>query len=497
MTLHDLADFDPMTDSIASITPPLVPVVLSGGSGTRLWPLSRAGYPKQFLPLGGGDRSLIQQTVARVSGPGFAAPLIICNDDHRFLVAEQMRALGHQPGAIILEPVGRNTAPAVAVAALRALQDAGEGGDALLLVLPSDHVIRDPDAFHAAISAGRTAAEAGRLVTFGITPTGPETGYGYIQAGDPLADAQGAHALGCFVEKPDAETARGYVADRSYSWNSGIFLLSARAYLDELDAHDPAILTAARTALEGAASDLTFLRLDATAFAAAPSRSIDYAVMEHTQRGAVVPVDMGWSDLGAWSSLWEIGDKDDQGNVSLGDVILEDTTSSYVHAETGLIAVSGLSNVIVVATDDAVLVCSRDGAQGVKQVADRLKAAGRSEVTLHSTVHRPWGRYRGVDAGERYQVKRIVVHPGERLSLQRHYHRAEHWIVVRGTARVTRGEDTFLLGENESTFIRAGETHRLENPGKVPLHLIEVQSGTYLGEDDIERFDDRYGRAPT
>ena len=468
--------------------------MLSGGSGTRLWPLSRAAYPKQFLPLDGGERSLIQETVARVTGPGFAEPMIICNDDHRFLVAEQMRTLGRQPGAIILEPVGRNTAPAVAVAALRAMQDAGEGGDALLLVLPSDHVIRDQGAFHAAITVGRTAAEAGRLVTFGITPTAPETGYGYIQAGDPLADAEGAHALGRFVEKPDAETARAYVADGSYSWNSGIFLLSARAYLDELEAHDPAILTAARAALDGAAFDLTFLRLDATAFAAAPSRSIDYAVMEHTQRGAVVPVDMGWSDLGAWSSLWDIGDKDDRGNVTRGDVILEDTSASFVHAESGLVAVCGLSDVIVVATDDAVLVCSRDGAQGVKQVVDRIKAAGRQECSLHSTVHRPWGSYRGVDAGERFQVKRIVVNPGERLSLQMHYHRAEHWIVVKGTARVTRDEETFLLGENESTFIRAGATHRLENPGKVPLHLIEVQSGAYLGEDDIERFDDRYGR---
>ncbi|MQX37432.1 mannose-1-phosphate guanylyltransferase/mannose-6-phosphate isomerase [Roseospira navarrensis] len=473
---------------------PLIPVVLSGGSGTRLWPLSRAGYPKQFLPLAGGAHSLIQQTVARVSGPGFAAPLIVCNDEHRFLVAEQMRAIRCEPEAIILEPVGRNTAPAVAVAALRALAAAESGADALLLVLPSDHVIQDVAAFHAALTVGRQAAEAGRLVTFGITPTAPETGYGYIQAEAPLPGADGAFALHRFVEKPDEETARGYVADGSYSWNSGIFLLSARAYLDELEAHAPAILAAARAALEGAASDLTFLRLDATAFATAPSDSIDYAVMEHTRRGAVVPVDMGWSDLGAWSSLWDLGEKDAHGNVSRGDVILEDTASSYVQSEAGLVAVSGLSDVIVIATDDAVLVCPRHGAQGVKQVVDRLKAAGRQEFSLHTTVHRPWGSYRGVDAGERYQVKRIVVHPGERLSLQMHYHRAEHWIVVHGMARVTRGEETVLLGENESTFIRPGQVHQLENPGKVPLHLIEVQSGTYLGEDDIVRLEDRYGR---
>jgi mannose-1-phosphate guanylyltransferase/mannose-6-phosphate isomerase len=475
-------------------SPLVTPVILSGGAGSRLWPLSRAGYPKQFLPFL-GERSLIQETVRRVAGAGFADPLVICNEEHRFLVAEQMRLLGCQPSAILLEPVGRNTAPAVAVAALSLLERAAEAADPLLLVLPSDHVIREPDAFLAAVDRGRAAAAAGYLVAFGITPDRPETGYGYVQAAEPLAGIDGVRALARFVEKPDQATAEGYVADGSYAWNSGIFLFSARVYLAELERAAPAMVEACRQALADSSEDLTFRRLDAAAFAASPADSVDYAVMEHTRRGAVVAVDMGWSDLGAWSALWDIGTKDAADNVTEGAVVLHDTRNSYVRADSGLVAVTGLDGVIVVATDDAVMVCARDAAQDVKTLVERVRAEGREEYSHHTTVHRPWGSYRAIDRGDRFQVKRIVVNPGERLSLQRHYHRAEHWVVVRGTARVTRGGAVFLLRENESAFIPAGEVHRLENPGRLPLHLIEVQSGSYLGEDDIDRLEDGYGRA--
>ncbi|KAA5604167.1 mannose-1-phosphate guanylyltransferase/mannose-6-phosphate isomerase [Roseospira marina] len=481
------------TQAVGDITP----VILSGGSGTRLWPLSRAGYPKQFLPFA-GPLTLFQDTVERVHGGRYRAPLVICNDEHRFIVAEQLRARGRSAAGILLEPFGRNTAPAVAVAALcrlEACEAAGEAdADPLILVMPSDHLIRDVPAFHAAVEAAAPAAAAGRLVTFGIQPDAPETGYGYIQAAGPLDGYPGVEALGRFVEKPDRATAEGYVADGSYRWNSGIFLFPARTYLAELEATHPEMVAACRAALAASREDLTFRRLDAAAFEACPSDSVDYAVMERTRNGAVVPVSMGWNDLGAWSSLWEVGTRDDHGNVVKGDVVLEDTQDTFVWSDHGLVSVVGLDSVVVVTTDDAVLVAHRDRAQDVKAVVERLKAEGRSEHSLHTTVHRPWGTYRGIDHGERFQVKRIVVQPGERLSLQMHHHRAEHWIVVSGTARVTRDTEEFLLSENQSTYISAGQTHRLENPGKIPLHLIEVQSGGYLGEDDIVRFEDGYGR---
>ncbi len=466
------------------------PVILSGGSGSRLWPLSRAGYPKQFLSLT-GDNSMLQDTAARVTSDRFSAPLMICNEEHRFIVAEQLRSAGVRPNKIILEPVGRNTAPAVAVAALALLQ---QHEDALMLVLPSDHVILNQKAFHTAIEQAAAAALEGRLVTFGIDPKKPETGYGYIQKGVALNNTVGVHQVYRFVEKPDAATAAEYLTSGEYLWNSGIFLFSARQYLNELMEFNPEMVEACDKALELAEQDLNFCRLNAKAFAASPSDSIDYAVMEKTESAAVIPVDMSWSDLGAWSALWEIEDKDEAGNAQHGDVVLHNTRNSYVHADHALVAVSGLDDVIVVATDDAVLVVNRNNAQDVKKLVDKLKADGRYEHNLHTKVHRPWGSYRGIDLGERYQVKRITVNSGEKLSLQMHHHRAEHWIVVSGTAKVTSGGKSFLLRENESTYIPIGDTHRLENPGKVPLHLIEVQSGSYLGEDDIVRFEDGYGR---
>jgi mannose-1-phosphate guanylyltransferase/mannose-6-phosphate isomerase len=471
----------------------ICPVILSGGSGSRLWPMSRAGYPKQFLPLA-TENTMLQDTVSRVSDTQlFQAPLMICNAEHRFIVADQLRSLGTHAQKIILEPVGRNTAPAVAVAALSILK---KQEDALMLVLPSDHVILNQTAFMNAVNTARQAAQDGKLVTFGIDPDKPETGYGYIQKGNALNRVSGAFDLTRFVEKPDEKTAEVYVASGEYYWNSGIFLLSARQYLDELGRHHPEMVAACEQALDAAEEDLHFSCLNQEAFVTCPSDSIDYAVMEKTQAAAVVPVNMSWNDLGAWSALWDVEDKDEAGNASRGDVLLHNTRNSYVHSEHALVAVTGLDNVIVVATDDAVLVANREQAQDVKKIVDQLKADGRYEHNLHTTVHRPWGHYRGIDLGDRYQVKRITVKPGERLSLQMHHHRAEHWIVVKGTAKVTNGEKSFLLRENESTYIPMGEVHRLENPGKVDLELIEVQSGGYLGEDDIVRFEDGYGRAP-
>ncbi|NYS60317.1 mannose-1-phosphate guanylyltransferase/mannose-6-phosphate isomerase [Vreelandella salicampi] len=470
----------------------ITPVILSGGSGSRLWPMSRAGYPKQFLPLA-GDSSMLQATVQRVSGKGFAAPLLICNEEHRFIVAEQLRQIASEPDAIMLEPVGRNTAPAVAIAALHVSKQAP---DTLLLVLPSDHVIQDVAAFHQAIEQAAQAAQQGALVTFGITPSAPETGYGYIQHNDAWEGLESVHRVARFVEKPDEATAKHYLEEGNYLWNSGIFLFTAKAYLEELEKTHPEMVQAAQGALVNSQDDLTFCRLDAEAFAASPSDSIDYAVMEKTRNAAVVPVEMGWSDLGAWSALWDIQPKDGNGNASHGDVLLHNTRNSYVHADHGMVAITGLDDVIVVSTDDAVLVANRHSAQDVKKLVEKLKAEGRDEHNIHTTVHRPWGCYRGIDLGERHQVKRITVKPGAQLSLQMHYHRAEHWIVASGTAKVTCGDRTFLLRENESTYIPMGETHRLENPGKVPLQLIEVQSGSYLGEDDIVRLEDGYGRAP-
>ena len=468
------------------------PVILSGGAGTRLWPLSRAAYPKQLLPLV-SERTLLQETAARnLSDVGFAAPLLICNEDHRFLVDEQLRQVAVEPQAILLEPLARNTGPAIAAAALWLL---ARDPDALMLVQPSDHVVADTEAFHRAVMQGLAAAHAGRLVTFGIRPTRPDTGYGYIQAGAPLAGADGVQVVDRFVEKPDRGTAERFLADGNFLWNSGIFLLSARAYLDELARINPAMMSACERAMQDGQEDLAFFRLDRAAFGEAPSLSIDHAVMEHTNRAAVVPVDMAWSDVGSWHALRDIGNADGAGNVLQGDVLAEKVTNSYIRSSEGrLVAAVGLDNVVIVATDDAVLVADADSAAQVSGLVATLRQRNRSEPDQHTTGYRPWGNYRTVDAGDRFQVKRITVNPGGKLSLQKHYHRAEHWVVVHGTAIVQRGEERMIVRENESVYIPIGTEHRLENPGKLPLQLIEVQSGPYLGEDDIVRVADSYGR---
>ncbi|CAN5809397.1 mannose-1-phosphate guanylyltransferase/mannose-6-phosphate isomerase [soil metagenome] len=484
-----------MTDPTTS--PALLPVILSGGSGTRLWPLSRESYPKQLLPLVGGH-SMLQASVQRLDGLGTPGgtlpPLVICNESHRFIVASQLQEIGVEPGALVLEPVGRNTAPAVAVAALHA---SAAGEDPLLLVLPADHVILDVEGFRDAVRRAIPAAEAGYLVTFGVTPDAPETGYGYIQMGDRLPAGPGeagAHAVVRFVEKPDADTAREYLADGGYAWNSGMFLLRAGRYLEELGSFRPDMLAACRRAVDAARKDLDFLRLDEAAFSASPSESMDYAVMEHTARAAVVPVSIGWSDVGSWAALWEVAEHDEDGNHLRGDVFAHDTRGSYLHAEHRLLTTVGVDDLMVVETRDAVLVAHKDRSQEIRAIVDRLRAAERTEADLHRKVYRPWGAYDAIDAGPGFQVKRITVNPGGRLSLQKHAHRAEHWVVVRGTARVTCDDRVFLLEENESTYIPLGSTHRLENPGTEPVELIEVQSGSYLGEDDIVRFEDVYGR---
>jgi mannose-1-phosphate guanylyltransferase/mannose-6-phosphate isomerase len=459
---------------------------LSGGSGTRLWPLSREAYPKQFLPLVGDD-TMVQATWRRVAPLAGAAPIVVANEEHRFLVAEQLRQIGAPVPAIILEPVGRNTAPAIAAAALQAMVG---GEDPLLLVLPSDHVVRDAEAFRAAVYEASGGASAGALVTFGILPDAPETGFGYIQS----ASGAGLQQVLRFVEKPDAATAQSYLDAGGYYWNSGMFLFRASRYLEELGKFNPEMLRAVRLAFEGAQRDGDFIRLDREAFSASPSDSIDYAVMEKTDRAMVLPVDIGWNDVGSWSALWEVSERDADGNAHHGDVIAVDTRNSYAYARR-LVALVGVDDIVVVETDDAVLVAHKDHVQEVKQVVAQLKDSQRSQAVLHRKVYRPWGAYDSIDIGERFQVKRITVNPGGVLSLQMHHHRAEHWIVVSGTAKVTRGEETLLLSENQSTYIPLGVTHRLENPGMVPLELIEVQSGSYLGEDDIVRFEDAYGRS--
>lgn len=466
----------------------LQPVILAGGSGTRLWPVSRSHYPKQFLPLT-GEQTLLQQTAERLDGLGASAPLVLANVEHRFLAAEQLRAAGVEHARIVLEPEGRNTAPAIALAALQAQ---AEGRDPLLLVLAADHHIGDPEAFQAAVARAMALAEAGHLVTFGIVPTAAETGYGYIQQGESLGEAGARVAR--FVEKPDAATAREYVDSGDYLWNSGMFVFRASLYMQELQRFEPSIVEACRAALEGAREDLDFLRVDPEAFAAAPNISVDYAVMERTEHAAVTPLAAGWSDIGSWSALAGVRGVDEQGNTLRGDCLLEDSEGCVVDADGLLVAGIGLRNLAVVATRDAVLVADRDRVQDVKLIVERLKADNRSEHVNHTAVYRPWGCYESIDTGARYQVKRITVNPGARLSLQMHHHRAEHWVVVSGTARVTNGEQNYLVTENESTFIPIGQVHCLENPGALPLELIEVQSGSYLGEDDIVRLEDVYGR---
>ncbi|MDF2817280.1 MAG: mannose-phosphate guanyltransferase [Stenotrophomonas rhizophila] len=464
----------------------ILPVILSGGSGTRLWPLSREAYPKQFLALA-GEQTMLQATWQRVEPIAGRAPLVVANEEHRFVAAEQLQQLGVVPQAILLEPVGRNTAPAIAVAALEATL---EDGDPVLLVLPSDHVIADEAAFRAAVLSALPAAKEGKLVTFGIVPTGPETGYGYIKA----SSGGEVRAVDRFVEKPDAETAQQYVQSGEYFWNSGMFLFKASRYLAELELFQPDMLAASRNAWQLARRDADFTRLDKDAFAVVPADSIDYAVMEKTADAVVVPLDAGWNDVGSWTALRDVSAQDADGNAHHGDVIAIDCRNTYAYGER-LIALVGLDDVIVVETDDAVMVGRSDRMQEIKQVVARLKADARPEATWHRKVYRPWGAYDSIDNGERFQVKRITVKPGGTLSLQMHHHRAEHWVVVSGTAEVTRGDEVILLGENQSTYIPLGVTHRLRNPGKLPLELIEVQSGSYLGEDDIVRFEDTYGRS--
>lgn len=471
--------------------PLIVPVILAGGSGSRLWPLSRQMYPKQLISLN-STHTMLQETVLRLKGIAEAAdPIVICNEDHRFMVAEQLREVGGHPGAILLEPEGRNTAPAIAVCSIEAKM---RYGDPLLLILPADHFISDPARFVEAVHHGMAEAEAGRLITFGIVPDAPETGYGYIRKGVPLSPS--TWAIGSFVEKPDSHTAEGYVNSGDYLWNSGMFLFKASVILEEFRILVPEILSACEAARKKAVVDLDFIRLDAPSFHASPSNSIDYAVMEITRRGAMVPLDAGWNDLGSWEALWQVGTKDDAANVTYGDVLVHDVKNSFLHSESRLIAAVGLENHIVVETQDAILVSPRDRVQDVRKLVDAMRLAGREEAISHRRVYRPWGSYETVAMDNRFQVKRITVKPGAKLSVQKHYHRAEHWVVVRGTAIVCRGEEEILLREDESIYIPLGMTHRLENPGKIPLDLIEVQSGSYLGEDDIVRFDDVYGRVP-
>lgn len=468
----------------------LLPVIMAGGSGSRLWPLSRELMPKQFLTLH-GEQTMLQATLARLSGLNAEFPLVICNEEHRFIAAEQLRQCNLLQHNIILEPVGRNTAPAIALATLTATQN---GEDPLLLVLAADHVIQDPQAFQLAVHQAQQLAEQGQLVTFGIVATAAETGYGYIRRGLPYQGNISAYQVDSFVEKPDRATAEQYLTSGEYYWNSGMFLFKASAFLAELRQYRPDILQACEQAMAKTEPDLDFIRVNKEAFAGCPAESIDYAVMEKTTKAMVVPLAAGWSDVGAWSSLWEISAKDAAGNVHQGDILQHNSQNNYVYAETGLIATVGLQDMVVIQTKDAVLVAAKDQVQDVKHIVQQLKQANRTEHHIHREVYRPWGKYDSIDQGNRYQVKRITVKPGEKLSIQMHHHRAEHWIVVHGTAKVTINQQEQLLTENQSVYIPIGAVHALENPGKIPLELIEVQSGAYLGEDDIIRFSDRYGR---
>jgi mannose-1-phosphate guanylyltransferase/mannose-6-phosphate isomerase len=468
----------------------IVPVILSGGSGTRLWPVSRESFPKQLWPLVSA-RTMMQETALRAVDPTFAPPMVVCNQEHRFLIAEQLREAGIDNARIVLEPVGRNSAPAIAAAALLASE---YDPDTVLWMMAADASIGDNAALQTALQAAAKAARAGQIVTFGMKPTSAETGYGYIEIGDPLPGADGVYAVARFREKPDVATAARFVADGRHLWNSGMFVFTARTLLEELERHAPEVLPAVRRAVDDRKADLDFIRLGVDAFKSCPSISIDYAVAERTARAAVVPADLGWSDVGSWSALWELGVKDEDGNVALGDVVLEGAQNCYVRSDGMLAAVVGLQDAVVVVTEDAVLAMHRGQAQDVKKIVERLKAAGRSEAVAHNRTYRPWGYYESLIHGDRFQVKRIVVVPGRQLSLQSHFHRAEHWVVVNGTAKVTRDAETLIVRENESVYLPLGCVHRLENPGRIPLTLIEVQSGAYLGEDDIVRLEDTYGR---
>ena len=468
----------------------VTPVILSGGSGSRLWPVSRASFPKQFWPLLSGN-SLIQDTALRAANAGLSAPIVVCNEEHRFLVAEHLRGIGMVGSRILLEPVGRNSAPAVAAAALLAAED---DPNALLWIMAADAAISDEPALRAALVKACAAAQEGHFVTFGITPDKPETGYGYIEVGPALDGLAGVNVVSRFLEKPERAGAEAMLEAGGYLWNSGMFVFTAKTLLEEMQIHAPEVLAAVRKALAGRKEDLDFVRLDAAAFKACPDISLDYAVAERTERAAVVPANIGWSDIGSWSALWELGAQDESGNVAQGDVLLENAVNCYVRSDGMLTAVVGLQDAVVVTTEDAVLALHRDHAQDVKKIVDRLKAAKRHEGIAHNRMYRPWGFYESLIAGDRFQVKRIVVHPGNKLSLQKHFHRAEHWVVVNGTALVTREDEKIMLRENESVYLPLGAVHRLENPGKINLELIEVQSGSYLGEDDIVRIEDTYGR---
>jgi len=466
----------------------LIPVILAGGSGTRLWPLSRQLYPKQFLPLL-GERTMFQQTLERLQGLDCQAPIVVCNEEHRFLAAEQLRQTGIDDAGIILEPTPKNTAPAIALAAHEALR---RNEEAMLLVLPADHLIEDIVSFHEAVKKASTAAEEGYLVTFGIVPQRPETGYGYIRRGQEKDN--GTYDVAAFVEKPDESTAKEYLKTGEYYWNSGMFFFGAKEYLEELEEYAPDMAESCEKAFSRVRKDLDFLRIDEKAFAACPKDSIDYAVMEKTKKAMVVSLDAGWNDIGSWASLHEVCPKDENKNCITGDVLIEDTVNCLVRSESRLVSALGIKDLVIVETKDAVLVIHKDRAQDIKTIVEKLKAEGKSQHLNHREVYRPWGSYDSLERGDRFQVKRIIVKPGAKTSTQMHYHRAEHWIVVRGTAKVTIDDKTVMLAENESTFIPIGKTHALENPGKIPLELIEVQSGSYLGEDDIVRLEDRYGR---
>ena len=474
----------------------MIPVILSGGSGSRLWPLSRSSYPKQFLPIT-NERTLFELTLDRISNLNaslinFQNPIIVTNENHRFIVAEQLRQQ-KMTAKILLEPVARNTAPAIAAAAELALS---YGEDPVLLILAADHIIQQQQAFNQAIEVGLAEAEAGKMVTFGVVPDSPEIGYGYIKSSNPVKPNKPlqAYKIETFVEKPNLTTAQEYLADGSYLWNSGMFMFKASVYLQELEKFNPLILTNARKSVQQSKNDLDFVRLDKPSFEQCPEDSIDYSVMEKTDKAVVVPLNANWSDVGAWKSVWEVSKKDALGNALRGDTIIHDTQNSLVYAESRLVGVLGLEDIVVIETSDAVLVAHKNKVQDIKKIVEILKAQQRTEVDLHRKVYRPWGNYDSIDSGDRYQVKCIVVNPGQKLSLQQHHHRAEHWIVVNGTAKIHKGKESFLLTENESVYIPLGEIHALENPGKIPLELIEVQSGSYLGEDDIVRFEDLYGR---